>query len=156
MAAAVFFTSTGCQTFRKKFVRERGAKKETPVYVDFKDYPAKITREAYIDYYLFVRSWMDDLIDAVRESGNYKRVKRAIEEALMNMEQIIYFYNDEGKAKIEPVYEGLLGIKEKIEANPSMGEVKLNALLPRIEHYKRIFESDFAYSDAKKWLDLDE
>ncbi len=144
--------NSGCHSLRKKFVRKKKPKKETPVYVDFKEYPTKPSRDAYIDYYLFVRGWLDELIGALEKGISYKRQRRAINEAIMNLEQIISFFNTEGKEKIYPLYEELLSMRSQVEKSPNMSEVKRNSFIRKVEHLKRRFEKNFNYSDAEQWM----
>jgi uncharacterized protein YneF (UPF0154 family) len=153
IVVAIFFTS-GCYVLRKKFVRKKKPRVEEPrVYIDFKDYPSKPSREAYINYYLFVRGWLEDLIEALRKGDSLKREKRAINEAIMNVEQMTVFYNEEGKERMYPFYNELLNIKKEIDKNPNTNEMIRNRLIQKIEHLKREFEKIFNLSDAKKWTD---
>jgi len=144
--------SWGCQSLRKKFTRTKKHQKDAPVYVDFKDYPPRPSRQAYINYYLFVRGWLDDLVDSLSRGISYKRQKRAINEAIMNLEQIITFYNVEGKEKIYPFYEELTQIRQMIKKSPNMSEIRKNYLARKIENFKRRFQRDFNYTDAEKWM----
>ena len=146
------FTFSGCHSFRQKFIRKKKSSQETPVYVSFKDYPDRPSKDAYIDYYLFVRGWLDELTGALDKGISFKRQKRAINEAVMNLEQIIAFYSHEGKETIYPFYEELLQFREEIERSPNMSATKRNGLIRKIEAWKRRFEKRFNYSDAEKWL----
>jgi len=144
--------TSGCHSLRKKFTRKKKKKKDLAVYVDFKDYPDKPSREAYINYYLFVRGWLDDLIEALKKGTSYKRQRRAINEALMNLEQIIIFYNREGKDAVYPIYEQLQDLRKEMTRSPNMSEAKRNSVVRKIEQLKRRFEKDFNYRDAGKWM----
>ena len=144
--------TSGCHSLRKKFIRKKKHEKEAPVYVSFKDYPTKPSRGAYINYYLFVRGWLDDLTEALRKGVSYKRQRRAINEAIVNLEQIIAFYDTKGKEALYPIYEELQGFREAITRSPNMSEIKRNYLIRKIERLKRKFEKDFNYSDAEKWI----
>ncbi len=144
--------NSGCYNIRQKFIRKKKEKEELPVYVDFKDYPQAPSRQAYIDYYLFVRGWLGELTSALNKGLSYKRQKRAINESVMNLEQIISFYNLEGKNKIYPFYEELLEIRKDIQRCPNMSDTKKNSLIRQIERFKRNFEREFNYSDAEKWM----
>ena len=148
----VMLLGSGCHSLRKKFIRKKKHEEAPPVYIGVKDYPSKLTQEAYIDYNLFVRGWLEELHDSLRTSGNIKREKRAINEAIMNIEQIIYFFNDEGKEAIYPVYEELLALRTEIQRAPSMSSGKRNSLARRVENVKRRFENNFSYSDIEKWI----
>ncbi|MCK4912512.1 MAG: hypothetical protein KAS05_02175 [Candidatus Omnitrophica bacterium] len=145
--------TSGCHSLRKKFTRKKRKQKEVAVYVDFKDYPEKPSREAYINYYLFVRGWLDDLVEALKKGVSYKRQRRAINEALMNLEQIIAFYGPKGKDAVYPIYEELNNLREDMVRSPNMSESKRNSVIRKIERLKRKFEKDFNYSDAEeKWM----
>jgi len=144
--------TSGCHNLRKKFIRKKKQKKEIAVYVDFKDYPEKPSREAYINYYLFVRGWIDDLAEALKQGVSYKRQRRAINEAIMNLEQIITFYSTEGKDAVYPIYEGLQDLRAEMVKSPNMSEAKSNLFVRKVEQLKRRFEKDFNYSDVEKWM----
>jgi len=146
-------STSGCYNIRKKFIRKKKQKDEVPVYVNFKDYPAQPSRKAYINYYLFVRGWLEELTDALKKRISHKRQKRAINEAIMNLEQIITFYDVEGKEKIYPFYEEIRDFRKTIQNNPNMSDVKRNSLVRKIERFKRGFEKDFNYRDAEEWMD---
>ena len=149
----VLVLTSGCHGLRKKFIRKKKYEEAPPVYVGVKEYPDKLTQEAYIDYNLFVRGWLEELQESLRTEGNVKREKRAINEAIMNIEQIIYFFNDEGKEAIYPIYEELLAIRTEIQRAPSMSSGKRNSLARRVENVERRFDSNFGYSEVEKWID---
>jgi len=144
--------TSGCRSLRKKFTRKKKKAKEVAVYVDFKDYPDKPSREAYINYYLFVRGWLDDLIEALKKGTSYKRQRRAINEVIMNLEQIITFYSTEGKDAVYPIYEKLQDLRKEMVRSPNMSESKRNSVIRKIEQLKRRFEKDFNYRDAEEWM----
>ena len=149
---AMISITSGCHSLRKKFIRKKKQRQELPVYVDFKDYPTKPSRNAYINYYLFVRGWLDDLTEALKKGISYKRQRRAINEAIMNLEQIIAFYDTEGKDAVYPIYEELQSFREAMAKSPNMSETKRNLLIRRIKQLKRRFEKNFNYNDAEKWM----
>ena len=149
---AMLSVTSGCHSLRKKFTRKKKNTKELPVYVDFKDYPTKPLREDYINYYLFVRGWLDDLVEALKKGISYKRQRRAINEAIMNLEQIITFYNTEGKDAVYSIYEELQGFKEEMVKSPNMSETKRSFLIRKLQRLKRQFERDFNHTDAEKWM----
>ena len=98
-----FSTLGGCYSLRKKFIRKKKHTEEE-VYVNFKEYPKPSSRQLYQDYALFIVAWLDELIVNLREDGNYKKEKRAVEEILLNLEQIMAMFNEEGRKRIKPFY----------------------------------------------------
>ena len=146
------FSQSGCHSLRKKFIRKKKHTKEAPVYIDFKEYSDKPSKEAYHDYYVFVRGWLDELIGSLAEDKSFKRRKRAINEAVMNVEQMISFFNQEGKEEIYSLYEEIINIRDQVQAMPNMSQLKCNYLIKKTEGVKRRFEKSFTYSDAEKWM----
>jgi hypothetical protein len=154
----IILSTGGCTSLRKKFIRKKKYQKEEPVYINFKDYPAKPSRDAYVDYFLFVKGWLDDLTESLRverlNAGyNNKRERRAINGAVMNLEQMISFFNQDGKEKIYPLYVELVKIKDTLEKDPNMSPARRTIVLNKIEHFRREFEAEFKYSEAQKWMD---
>ncbi|MFH1875584.1 MAG: hypothetical protein ABH865_01670 [Candidatus Omnitrophota bacterium] len=149
---AALMSTQGCYALRKKFIRKKKYVEETPVYVDFKSYPTKPSREAYNDYFLFVKGWLGELGETLKHGESFKRAKRGVNEALMNFEQIISFFNAEGKENAYPLYEDLRIIKQDIETNPNPSDMKRNSIVAKIEKFRRQFEADFKYSDAEQWM----
>jgi len=149
---ALLILPGGCHSLRKKFTRKKKYEKEPPVYIDFKDYPSSPSREDYINYYLFVRGWLDDFKETLHKGISHKRAKRAVNEAIMNFQQIISFFNEEGKEEAYPLYEELLDIKKQVERIPNMSVTKRNSVARKVENLKRRFEQKFSYTDAKKWM----
>ena len=142
----------GCYTVRKKFVRESKYQKDTTVYVDFKDYPEALSRDAYLDYYLFIQGWLDELIQALARGGNRKKQKQAINEVIINFEQVRYFFNEEGKEKTSPLYGEFLEVREKIH-DPYLDDTERGNLIRKVESTKREFERVLRWSNASLWMD---
>ena len=142
----------GCAGLRKKFVRKRQKETLPPLYLELKDYPQAPTKEMYDQYYLYVRGWLDELIQTIEEKANSKRQKKSIDEAIMNFEQITYFYNDEGKKTAEPLYKELVSLREEVHNPYFNSSVNSSLILKRISTLKRSFEKDFSYEDALAWM----
>ncbi len=144
-----FMMFCGCYPLRKKFTRKKKTSQET-VYVDFKEYSQAPVIELYNDYYLFINGWLDESIVDLRNSRNYKRQKRALGQALYNMELLTSLFSDKGKAKIEPLRKELESLKEEI--TPGLTQVEANTILRRTELLKLRFNKGFTYSKALEWM----
>ena len=144
---------TGCAALRKKFVRKRRKDLPPPLYLELKDYPNVPTEDMYHQYWLFVRGWLDELKQSIEEEGNRKRQKKAIDEAVMNFEQIVYFFNEEGKQVIAPLHQELLSIQEEVDDPSFSASGNTGILLRRITKAKRDFERDYTYAKASVWLE---
>lgn len=143
--------NSGCRSLRKKFIRKE-KKEEVPVYVTPKEYPDKPTRDVYIDYYLYTKGWLEESVKALRKGISHKRQKHAIEEAIMNLEQIISFFNQEGKEKASSLHKKLKEIREEINRVPNLSRIKRDFLIRKIQNIKRDFDSNYTYTDVKEWI----
>ncbi len=149
---AILVDLSGCYTLRKKFIRKK--KKEEPiVYVNFKEYPQVPTKEVYLDYYLFVQGWLEELYDALTITYNRKKQKQAIEEAIANTQQMIFFFNEEGKKQASSFYSELLEIKKLINT-PTLNPIQKQRLAERVEKLMRLFPRIFCWSKASMWLSI--
>jgi hypothetical protein len=148
----VLFNLTGCHALRKKFVRKRKKDTPPPLYLELKDYPHVPTQDMYHQYWLFVRGWLDELKLSIEEKGNKKRQKKAIDEAVMNFEQIVYFFNAEGKEVIGPLQQELISIREKVHSPYFSSSMNTTIIIRRISKAKREFERDYTYDKASIWL----
>lgn len=145
------FTFSGCYTLRKKFVRKKKHKKEPVVYVDFKEYPQVPSKEMYQNYYIFAQGWLDELIKSLGYSGNKKKQKQAISEALTNIEQLLGFLNQEGKNKLLPLYRELEEIKDRLYSYP-LNEIEKDNLVKRLEYLQREFKREFSWENVSGWV----
>ncbi|MCF7873888.1 MAG: hypothetical protein K9L84_00725 [Candidatus Omnitrophica bacterium] len=141
----------GCHSLRKKFIRKKKEEK-VPVYITPKEYPQKPTRDIYVDYYLYVKGWLEELAKALRKGISYKRQKHTIDEAVMNLEQIISFFNQKGKENIESLHKELKQIQAEINRIPNLSRIKRDSLIRKVQKIKRKFDSNYTYTDVKEWL----
>jgi len=147
----VLFTC-GCYSLRKKFSRNKAHPKETQVYLDLKSYPVSASREDYQDGVLYLNGWLDEAVSNLIENGNRKRVRHSLQEALESMDEIVDFYDEDGKRAIGPLHEELRIVRDDFAHNANLTTIDCNGFKRRIEEIKRSFSENFKYSEAKKWL----
>lgn len=148
----VIALSGGCRTLREKFTREP-KRQEAPVYVSLREYPDRPSRQVYIDYYLYTRGWLGELTKALERGISHKRQKYAAGEALMNFEQIISFFNQEGQAATASLHEELRLVYDEIERIPNLSQIRRDSLVRKVQSIKRSFSSQYTYTNVKEWLD---
>jgi hypothetical protein len=147
------FDLGGCTALRRKFVRKRRKDLPPPLYLDLKEYPTTPTQDMYHQYWLFVRGWLEELSMSLEANSNAKRQRKAIDEAVINLEQIIYFYNEEGKQAIDPIYQELLAIRKDVHSPYFNSAMNTSIVRKRIAKAKRNFERDFTYDKASIWFE---
>ncbi|MFC1630991.1 hypothetical protein ACFL2I_00345 [Candidatus Omnitrophota bacterium] len=85
---------SGCEAFRKKFVRESKKKKEIRAVTQTIDYASDLTTEqTYKNYYLFWSSWHEELIVLVNDQNSNRKKQlyaaRMIVENLTQMRKLL-------------------------------------------------------------------
>lgn len=148
---SALFLSSGCLTLRKKFVRKKKSETEPVAYVDFKEYPDAPSKEIYHNYYIFAQGWLGDLYQALTDTGNRKKQKQAIDETLMNVEQMISYFNEDGKTKTAGIYEELLEVKKQISA-PVLNELEVDYLARKVEQLKRRIIRELDWRVVSEWV----
>ncbi len=98
---------TGCQSFRKKFVRkkkEERKEKFIPVLEPI-DYPAKIhtSEEQYKYSYSLWKVWSTDYVKSLEEKDSDKKQKYALVQALKALEDMKNAVNADKQAKLEEI-----------------------------------------------------
>ncbi len=149
--AALIFFNYGCYSIRKKFIRKKKYQKEPTVYIDLKDYSSQQAEGEYLDYYLYVKGWLDELVKAVEKGFSPKRQKLAANEVIHNLEMAMTFLNTDGKNGMYAIYDEFLVIRKEIENNPIFTQNEKYFLLYRMRSLKRQFEKKFNWVDIEKW-----
>jgi len=137
---------------RKKFTRKRAKETPPPLYLNLKEYPKVPTKDMYDEYYLFVRGWLSELIRDIENNISPKRQRKSIDEALKNLEQIVYFYNEEGKKKINPIYKELVKLREKVYDPYFITSGNDSSTVRDISRIRREFEKEFSFEKVSDLL----
>ncbi len=143
---------SGCYSLRKKFTRKRAKETPPPLYLNLKEYPKVPTKDMYDEYYLFVRGWLSELIRDIENNISPKRQRKSIDEALKNLEQIVYFYNEEGKKKINPIYKELVKLREKVYDPYFITSGNDSSTVRDISRIRREFEKEFSFEKVSDLL----
>jgi hypothetical protein len=145
-------TLTGCDAFVRKFTRKKKeAPKEEMVLAPEEYKPPHMTKEeVYRQYFLFWKSWHDELINALSSGASQKKKIDCINEALKNLEQLRTTLQTEKQKKLDVYIKQLKDLKDSI-AQDLYGT---NAMQDRLtaERIKRAVLRDFSYEKVKKYL----
>jgi len=147
----MLFLSSGCLTLRKKFVRKKKSEKEPVSYVDFKEYPDVPSKKIYHNYYVFAQGWLEDLYHALTKTGNRKKQQQAVNEAIMNVEQMITYFNEEGKEKTSGLYQELLEMQKQV-SSPVLNQLEENHLAKKVERLKRRIIRELDWRVVSAWV----
>lgn len=145
----------GCEAFVRKFTRKPKSEdmnKEAMVLAPEEYTGPEMTREElYRQYFLYWRSWQDELIASLQPGANHKKQISCIGEAVKNLEKMKGLL-DTRKSKQAEAYlvqmqalEGL--IRQDIYSNNSANN------RAKAEQLKRNILRDLSYSEVKDNLE---
>lgn len=143
----------GCEAFVKKFTRKPKRKKpvEEMVLVP-EEYPSlfKNKEEAYRQYFLYWKSWQDELINALLVGMSHKKQLSCIDQAIKNLEEVRKLLLDEKAKVLDSYIEESLDLKNDIVKDRYSSDTNRNRFAA--EKLKRNMLRDFSYSKVKNYL----
>jgi hypothetical protein len=149
----LLFALLGCEAFVKKFTRKpkKPEVEETPVLVPEEYSLSDIsTEERYRQYFLFWKSWQDELINVLGSSTSHKKRGDCIKEAINNLEELLPFLFEEKQKELDVYLERLRQLENDI--NQDIYGTKLSAHKNKAEILKRNILRDFSYPAVENHL----
>ncbi len=142
----------GCEAFVRKFTRKRKEKKlEEPVLTPEEYSLSDISVEQrYRQYFLFWKSWQNELIAALDSSGSHKKRKDCIKQAIGNLKELRPFLFEEKQKELDVYIEKLRSLQNEISRD--IYGTKLTAHRTRAESLKRNILRLFTYSNVENHL----
>jgi hypothetical protein len=151
---AILVNLLGCDAFVRKFTRKT-KKEELPqgeLVLTPEEYKSpQMTKEAlYRQYFLFWKSWHDELINALTQGASQKKQIYCIEEAIENLESLREFLNEQAQKKLDPHILGLKELKGGIGRDLYGNNLSSNA--QKAERVKKGILKDLSYNKIKDYL----
>ena len=149
----ILTTLIGCEAFVKKFTRKPKVEKPPEEMVlTPQEYPSlyQNKEEAYRQYFLFWKSWQDQLISALLSVSSHKKQLSCIDEAIKNLEELKTMLNEEKQEELEPYLAKMDNLRENISRDIYFASVNSNRY--EAEKIKRNILRDFSYSHVKDYL----
>ena len=143
----------GCEAFVRKFTRKP---KKTEVREELVLVPEEYSisdislEERYRQYFLFWKSWQDELIAALGSSISYKKIKGCLKEAIRNLEEMRSLLYEEKQKELDVYLERLRQLSNEISQD--IYGTRLVTHKGRAESLKRNILKDFSYSKIKNHL----
>jgi len=106
--------------------------------------------EVYRKYFLFWKSWHDELINALLAKASQKKQIDCANEALKNLEQMRLTLQETAQKKLDVYINQLKGLKGRIEDDLYGSDVQQNRLTG--ERIRRGIMRDFSYEKIKSFL----
>jgi len=151
---SLLVTLVGCDAFVRKFTR-KPKKENLPVeemVLVPQEYngPQMTKEEQYRQYFLFWKSWHDELYESLLQKKSNKKQIDCTQEALKNLLNLKALLNENTQAKLEVYIASLREIKDLI-ADDIYGN-KIYTYIRDVEKIKRGILKDFSYTKIKNEL----
>ncbi len=107
---------SGCEAFTRKFTREPKKRFEEAMVIAPEEYKAPLIskNEQYRQYFLFWKSWQDELIEALLSSRSNKKKINCADKATMNLLNLRGFLNENKQKELDVYIKSLGELKEAI------------------------------------------
>lgn len=141
----------GCDAFVRKFTRK--IKKENMPKEEMVLAPVEYTapemakEELYRQYFLYWKSWQDELIESLSREINHKKQLTCADEVIKNLEQLKNMLEEKAQNKIGVFISQFRDLKEKIVSD--IYGTNAASLRSDAERIKRGILRDFSYNKIK-------
>lgn len=146
------FNLIGCEAFVRKFTRKPKEKPKEEMVIAPEEYKGpKMTKEQlYRQYFLFWKSWQDELINALDSSKNHKKRIDCAAEAIENLELLKALLKADKQKVLDAYLNQLRHLKDLISKDLYGYNVSMHRLIA--ERIKRNILRDFSYPKIKDFL----
>ncbi len=146
-------TLTGCEAFRKKFVRKSKREKEVNVVIDIKEYESEYSlKEAYKKYFTFWRAWRDELLTSLdAQDLNRKKQVLAAKRTLESLQQMRELILPEKQARLDVFILEQKDIVRQLEGY-NLSHVQKVRIKNMLEKQRRQIQKEFKYNQIEKFL----
>jgi hypothetical protein len=145
------FQLSGCESVARKFVRKPAPeemKKEEVVFAP-QEYKGEGVPniDLYRQYFLYWRTWQDELIDSLESNGNRKRQIDSLDEGLKNLGNIKLLIKPEAVTRLEVQIKRLLELRAAVIKDNYANRVTDNRR--QAERIRRDILKDFSFGKIK-------
>lgn len=148
-------STAGCEAFARKFVRK--PKKEllpqeemVLVPVEYKA-PAVDKEALYREYFLYWKSWHDELINSLFSGSNRRKQLECVIETIKNLEQMKMLLKEEKQRQLSVYIVRMNGLKGSIEKD-AYG-ILIESHRKTAERIQREIIKKFSYSKIKSLVE---
>ncbi|NQT45927.1 MAG: hypothetical protein HQ593_00420 [Candidatus Omnitrophica bacterium] len=140
----------GCDTFRRKFVRESKTPKRQQVYYDPLSYIKPLNIESYKRNYLFWRTAHAELVEDL--GSNMKRDKRNFQDTIGNLKSMQKLLMGEKSDSLTPLIAYIEKFKKDVVSGKIHGEPQFKQARNKIDKKKRQIMREFSPKAVKDFI----
>ncbi|MDP3732606.1 MAG: hypothetical protein Q8R31_06290 [Candidatus Omnitrophota bacterium] len=150
----LLFSAIGCDAFVRKFTRKQKKEnlpKQEMVLAPEEYKPPKMTKEeVYRQYFLYWKSWHDELINSLSGGASNKKQIDCANEAIKNLGELRAILQEAGQKKLDVYINQLKALNKEIAEDLYGNDISLNRLTA--ERIRRGILRDFSYNKIKDYL----
>ncbi len=152
LSTLILSTLIGCEAFVRKFTRKPKKQIEEVMVLAPQEYkgPLMTKEELYREYFLFWKSWQDELIGALTGKKSLKKQIDCAGEAIKNLVNLRALLKEEKQKKIDIYIIELKGLQDEIAKDLYGSSIPLHTR--GAERIKRNILRDFPYKKIKDFL----
>ncbi len=147
-------TLMGCDAFVRKFTRKQKKEnlpKQEMVFTPEEYKPPMMTKEdVYRQYFLYWKSWHDELINSLSGGASNKKQIDCVNEAIKNLGELRAILQAAGQKKLDVYINQLKDLNKEISEDLYGNDISLNRLTA--ERIRRGILRDFSYNKIKDYL----
>lgn len=151
---SLLVTIIGCDAFVRKFTRKpkkENLPKQELVLVPEEYKPLRMTKEeVYRQYFLYWKSWHDELINSLSTGSSHKKQIDCANEAIKNLESLRPALQEAKQKKLDVYINQLKDLKNEIVQDLYGNNISANRLTA--ERIRRSILRDFSYNKIKDYL----
>jgi len=144
----------GCDAFVRKFTRkpkkENLPQEEMVLAPEEYQKPQMDKQELYRQYFLFWKSWQEELIESLLQKKSQKKQIDCVQQALNNLIDLRGVFNEDTQKKLDVYINQLKNLQDLITKDTYGNNSANNA--ERAENIKRDILRDFSYRKIKDFL----
>ncbi|MFA5145493.1 MAG: hypothetical protein WC723_05770 [Candidatus Omnitrophota bacterium] len=153
IVSLLLVTSMGCESFTRKFTRKSKKDKGTQEMVlspeEYKG-PQASKEEIYRQYFLFWKSWHDELIEALLQGKSPKKQIDCSQEAINNLVNLKALLHMDMQNRLDVYIGQLKELQDQIKKDPYGSYATMNTR--KAERIKMRILRDFSYNKIKNYL----
>lgn len=151
---SLLVTMIGCEAFVRKFTRkpkkENLPREEMVLTPEEYKGPQMTKEELYRQYFLFWKSWQDELINSLSYEANHKKQIACAVEAIKNLMNLRGLLNDQRQKQLD-IYIGQLNDLKWLIAKDSYGN-NIASNRQKAERIRKNILQKFSYNKIKDYL----
>jgi len=143
----------GCEAFVRKFTRKsKKEKAPEPMVLVPEEYkgPNMTKEELYRQYFLYWKSWHDELIQSLSDEKNHKKQIDCAKEAIKNLYQLRGMLNPDRQSRLDNYIRQTEELKSAVTKDVYGNDLVINR--QRAERIRRNMLKDFVYPKIKDCL----